>query len=115
MLNDDQSSTNNDGEQALNDALAGIDRAYAKLETIVNRRLRSIAAKSGKSSSQSGRKNAILRSGLQGLEHIITTSQQSSSTVFNPNSQKTNNFPASSGQWLVDLVAQISRSQSRNS
>ncbi len=115
MTNDSQSSTNNDGEQALNDALAGIDRAYAKLETIINRRLRSITAKSGASTSQSSRKNTILRSGLQGIESIINTSQQSGGTVFNPNSQKSNNFPASNGQWIVDLAAQIGRTQDRNS
>jgi hypothetical protein len=114
MFSDDQSSTNNGSEQALNEALVEIDRAYAKLETIINRRLRAIIGKSGMSVSQTSRKNSILRSGLYGLEQIIQESQQPSGTIFNPNSQKSNNFPASNGQWLVDLVTQITRTQGRN-
>ena len=46
MFDEMQSSTNNDGEQALNHALAEIDRALSKLDDIMQNRLQSIMAKS---------------------------------------------------------------------
>lgn len=113
------SSTDSQSEQAMNEALADVDRALATLDRILEKRARSIAgnlAKLGTSSitrSQS-RRSVIIGSTINALQGLISGASSSQQTVFNPNAGDSNRFPASNGLQLSDLAALLQRIMGRN-
>lgn len=122
MSDDNAFSTDYDNEQALNAALVEVDRALARFDEIVQKRLRFVAGQSGVRLSgiipqQLQRRNPVFRAGIRGLQDMIDFGDRPQGTVFNPNARNSGNgngFPASNGQWLSDLAAMIGRMQSRN-
>ncbi|MDX2073486.1 MAG: hypothetical protein SFX19_03865 [Alphaproteobacteria bacterium] len=100
--------------QAIDAALADIEQAVVRFEGILSRHARSLNAISGISGrrTSTGRLIAGSLARLGGL--LSGRDLPDSRTVFNPTLEKTNRFPASSGQFMADLASAIQRIGGRN-